>query len=78
VVAGPIAFVGAGRIIYRRLAAAGIARRPARPALRRQDLIAGLEREWSAPEIAVARAVSVSCVCRALDGENLLTAAPRP
>ena len=75
VVAGPIAFVGAGRIIYRRLAAAGIARRPARPALRRQDLIAGLERGWSAPEIAAARAVSVSCVCRALDRENLLTAA---
>jgi DNA-binding CsgD family transcriptional regulator len=61
--------------IYRRLAAAGIARRPPRPALRRQDLIAGLERGWSAPEIAAAHAVSVSCVCRALDRENLMTAA---
>jgi hypothetical protein len=61
--------------IYRRLAAAGIARRPARRALRRQDLIAGLERGWSAPEIAAAHAVSVSCVCRALARENLLTAA---
>jgi DNA-directed RNA polymerase specialized sigma24 family protein len=61
--------------IYRRLAAAGIARRPARRALRRQDLIAGLERGWSAPEIAAAHAVSVSSVCRALDRENLVTAA---
>jgi hypothetical protein len=61
--------------IYRRLAAAGIARRPARRALSRQDLIAGLERGWSAPEIAAAHAVSVSCVCRALDRENLVTAA---
>jgi transposase len=61
--------------IYRRLAAAGIARRPARRALSRHDLIAGLARGWSAPEIAAAHAVSVSCVCRALDRENLLTAA---
>jgi hypothetical protein len=61
--------------IYRRLAAAGIARRPARRALSRQDLIAGLERGWSAPEIAAAHAVSVSCVCRALDRESLVTAA---
>jgi len=60
---------------YRRLAAAGIARRPARRALSRQDLIAGLERGWSAPEITAAHAVSVSCVCRALDRENLVTAA---
>jgi hypothetical protein len=61
--------------IYRRLAAAGIARRPARRALSREDLIAGLERGWSAPEIAAAHAVSVSCVCRALDREHLVTAA---
>jgi hypothetical protein len=61
--------------IYTRLAAAGIARRLARRALSRQDLIAGLERGWSAPEIAAAHAVSVSCVCRALDRENHLTAA---
>jgi hypothetical protein len=61
--------------IYRRLAAAGIARRPARRALSRQDLIAGLERGWSAPELAAAHAVSVSCVCRALDRERLVTAA---
>jgi transposase len=61
--------------IYRRLAAAGIARRPPRRALSRQDLIAGLERGWSAPEIATAHAVSMSCVCRALDRENLMTAA---
>jgi AraC-like DNA-binding protein len=61
--------------IYRRLDAAGIARRPAEPALSRQDLIAGLERGWSAPEIAAAHAVSVSCVCRALARESLMTAA---
>jgi transposase len=44
--------------IYRQLAAAGIARRPARQALSRQDLLAELERGWSAPEIAAAHAVS--------------------
>jgi hypothetical protein len=61
--------------VYRRLDAAGIARRPARRALSREDLIAGLGRGWSAPEIAAAHAVSVSCVCRALARENLVTAA---
>jgi transposase-like protein len=61
--------------IYRRLDAAGVERRPARRALSREDLMVGLEREWSAPEIAAAHAVSVSCVCRALARENLMTAA---
>ena len=41
--------------VYRRLDAAGIARRPARPALSREDLIKGLERVWSAPQLAAAR-----------------------
>jgi hypothetical protein len=35
----------------------------------------GLERGWSAPQLAAAHAVSVSCVCRALARENLLTTA---
>ncbi len=61
--------------IYRRLDAAGIARRPAEPALSREDLIKGLERGWSAPQLAAAHAVSVSCVCRALARENLMTTA---
>jgi transposase len=61
--------------IYRPLDAAGVARRPARRALSRQDLMVGLERGRSAPEIAAAHAVSVSCVCRALARENLMTAA---
>jgi hypothetical protein len=37
--------------------------------------MAGLERGRLAPEIAAAHAVSVSCVCRALARENLMTAA---
>jgi hypothetical protein len=61
--------------IYRRLDAAGVERRPARRALSRQDLMVGLERGRSAPEIAAAHAVSVSCVCRALAREDLMTAA---
>jgi type IV secretory pathway TrbD component len=61
--------------IYRRLDAAGVERRPARRALSRQDLMVGLERGRSAPEMAAAHAVSVSCVCRALARENLMTAA---
>jgi hypothetical protein len=61
--------------IHRRLDAAGVERRPARQALSRQDLMVGLERGRSAPEIAAAHAVSVSCVCRALARENLMTAA---
>jgi hypothetical protein len=67
--------MGCSSSTIRRLAAAGIARRPARRALSHQDLITGLERGWSAPEIAAAHAVSVSCVCRALDRENLVTSA---
>jgi hypothetical protein len=35
----------------------------------------GLERGWSAPQLAAAHAVSVSCVCRALARENLMTTA---
>jgi transposase len=61
--------------VYRRLDSAGIARRPARPALSREDLMKGLERGWSAPQLAAAHAVSVSCVCRALARENLMTTA---
>jgi hypothetical protein len=57
------------------LDAAGIARRPARPALSREDLMKGLERGWSATQLAAAHAVSVSCVCRALARENLMTTA---
>ena len=59
--------------IYRRLDSAGIARRPLRRALSREDLIMGLELGWSAPQIAGAHAVSVSCVCRALAREKLMT-----
>jgi hypothetical protein len=61
--------------IYRRLDAAGIARRPPPSALSREDLIKGLERGWSVPQLAAAHAVSVSCVCRALTRENLMITA---
>jgi hypothetical protein len=52
--------------VHRRLDAAGVARRPPHRALSREDLIKGLERGWSARQLAAAHAVSVSCVCRAL------------
>jgi hypothetical protein len=61
--------------IYRRLDAAGLARPPARAALTREDLIKALARGWSAPQLAAAHAVSVSCVCRVLARENLMTTA---
>jgi hypothetical protein len=35
----------------------------------------GLERGWSATQLATAHAVSVSCVCRALAREILMTTA---
>ena len=60
-------------MIYRRLDAAGVSRRPARPRVSRQYLIKALDQELSAPDIAAALAVSVSCVCRALAREQLMT-----
>jgi hypothetical protein len=60
--------------IYRRLDAAGVARRPVTPALSRLDLLQALDRGLSAPhEIAATHGVSVSCVCRALAREQLMT-----
>jgi AraC-like DNA-binding protein len=60
--------------VYRRLDAAGVRRRPAGAGVSRQDLIEALDRGLSAPDIAAALGVSVSCVCRALAREQLMTA----
>jgi hypothetical protein len=59
--------------IYRRLEAAGVYRRPASPRVSRRDLIKALDRGQSAPDIADALGVSVSCECRALAREQLMT-----
>ena len=45
----------------------------ASPGVSRQDLIERLDRGLSAPDIAAIVGVSVSCVCRALAGEQLMT-----
>jgi len=60
--------------VYRRLEAAGTARRHATPRVSRVELVAGLERGLSAPAIAARLGVSTSCVCRALAREGLMTA----
>jgi len=59
--------------IYRRLGAAGLARRRVSPRVSRQDLIEALDGGLSAPEIAAALGVSVSCAWRALAREQLVT-----
>jgi hypothetical protein len=55
--------------VYRRLDAAGTARRQPTPRVSRVELVAGLERGLSAPAIAASLDVSTSCVCRALARE---------
>ena len=52
--------------IYRRLDAAGVARRTVEPSISRRELIDALETGMAAPAIAARAGVSVSCVCRAL------------
>lgn len=59
--------------VYRALDDAGIARRPVLPGIGREALIEGLDRGLSAPEIAAAHSVSVTCVCRALARHGLAT-----
>ncbi len=59
--------------VYRRLEAAGVARRGPRPAVDRPGLIEALDAGLSAPDIAARFEVSVSAVCRALTREGLFT-----
>jgi transposase-like protein len=59
--------------IYRRLDAAGVARRTVKPSVGRHELIEALEAGMAAPAIAGRLGVSVSCVCRALAREQLMT-----
>lgn len=59
--------------IYRRLDAACVARRTVTPSISRHELIEALKAAMSAPEIAALFGVSVSCVCRALAREQLMT-----
>ena len=59
--------------VYRRLEAAGVARRGPRPVVDRPGLIEALDAGLSAPDIAVRFGVSVSAVCRALAREGLST-----
>jgi hypothetical protein len=58
---------------YRRLDAAGVVRRSVAPAVSRQQLSDALERGMSAPAIAAALRVSVTCVCRGHAREQLMT-----
>jgi transposase len=60
--------------IYRHLEGAGVPRRTASARVGRQDLIEALDRGLSAPDIAAVLGVSVSCVCRGLARERLMTA----
>jgi AraC-like DNA-binding protein len=60
--------------VYRRLDAAEIPRRPVTARVARNDLIEALDRELSAPAMAESFGVSVTCICRALDREGLMTA----
>ena len=59
--------------VYRRLEAAGVARRRPRPAVDRPGLLEALDAGLSAPDIAARFDVSVSAVCRALAREGLRT-----
>jgi AraC-like DNA-binding protein len=59
--------------IYRRLDAAGVARRTVEPSISRREVIDALEAGMAAPAIAARAGVSVSCVWRALDREQLMT-----
>ncbi len=59
--------------IYRRLDAAGVARRTVKPSVSRHELIEALEAGMAAPAIAARLGVSVSCGCRALAREQLMT-----
>jgi transposase len=58
---------------YRRLDAAGVARRTVEPSIGQPELIDALEAGMAAPAIAARAGVSVSCACRALDREQLMT-----
>ena len=60
--------------VYRRLEAAGVARRTPTVAIDRDTLLDGLAAGSSAPTIAAAAGVSVTAVCRALTREHLHTA----
>jgi transposase len=60
--------------VYRRLDAAGIARRRVNPRLTRHQLNDALDHGLSAPAMAARFGVSVACVCRALAREGLMTA----
>jgi hypothetical protein len=60
-------------MIYRRLDAAGVARRTVELSISRRELIDALETGMAAPAIAAQAGVSVSCVSRALDREQLVT-----
>jgi transposase len=59
--------------IYRRLADAGIDRRPPTPAVDRATLVAALAEGHTAPDIAAQLDVSITAVCRALEREHLQT-----
>jgi transposase len=59
--------------VYRRLEAAGVARRRPSPAVDRPSLLVALDAGLSAPDIAARFDVSVSAVCRALAREGLRT-----
>jgi transposase-like protein len=61
--------------VNRHLQAAGVARRSTIPRLDRHQLLDGLARGLTAPAMAAEFGVSVSCVCRALTRERLVTAA---
>jgi transposase len=60
--------------VYRYLDAAGVSRRRVGPRISRGELVAALDHGLSAPAIAAAFGVSVSCVCRALTRERVMTA----
>jgi DNA-binding NarL/FixJ family response regulator len=59
--------------VYRRLEAAGVARRRPRPSVDRLALLEALDAGLSGADIAARLEVSVSAVCRALAREGLRT-----
>jgi transposase-like protein len=60
--------------VYERLERAGVPRRRGTPWIGRPELVEGLSKGLTAPQIAAAHSISVSCVCRALAREGLATA----
>lgn len=60
--------------VYRCLDAAGVSRRRVTPRISSHELVAALDQGLSAPAMAAVFGVSVSCVCRALAREGLMTA----